>query len=230
MNRHGRSANLVNLGLKNSSKFQRRSRESIETVRMSAEKSLRSISGAKVKSKISKKLSFGRRESIDLQNTVSQNSVEPVQLTKTVSTISEDMFKDFEDQDFSANDSLLTRFKAADQVPPLFATPSPVDGIVSPQPGPSKALETTPIPSSYAPVSVSSSNQTESLDSSPLPPSEIGLTVTPESVLQHQNVMEVTTPTTTSKPMQVLFSNFGSMENIDLHVNEEEKEAPSPAP
>ena len=162
-----RGASLLNLS---QSRLQTRSRESIETVnsvtvRMSAQKSLRSITGAKLKSSIRKKLSFGRKESFNLENSLDQTQREPVELTRAESR---DMFEDSQ----SANDSLLTRFQKADQVSSsaLFASPScplatPEVGLVSPQPDQPKAQDTTPLPPSRS--------QSGSLNSSPLPPTHL---------------------------------------------------------
>ena len=79
---------------------------------------------------------------------------------------------------------------------------------MSPQPDQPKAQDTTPLPPSHS--------QSGSLNSSPLPPSEIGLTVSPEV---ENKIAAAQTPT--SQPMQVLFSTFGTSGNIgNIDLNE----------
>ena len=133
-----RAANLVDLA-KQSSKFQTRSRESLETVKMSAEKSLRKVPGTRLGSKLRKRLSFGRVDKYDLSK--SKEDTVPVQLTKKVS---KDMFEESQDADLKASAS-----DAQPQRSPIAS--SDVGLTVSPQ---QAASSRSPLPSSEVVLTV----------------------------------------------------------------------------
>ena len=202
-----RAANLVDLA-KQSSKFQTRSRESLETVKMSAEKSLRKVPGTRLGSKLRKRLSFGRVDKYDLSK--SKEDTVPVQLTKKVS---KDMFEESQDADLKASAS-----DAQPQRSPIAS--SDVGLTVSPQ---QAASSRSPLPSSEVVLTVppqpTTSSDAATASRSPLPSSEVGLIVSPQTAEtgdEHPSSKSpMPSPEVTVSPL-ALFSGSTTKETVPL--------------